>query len=103
MLLRTLTIVGTAAMLWVGGSIILHGLEVLGMPLLYDSFNHWAAALASLGGIAVGFVQWLINAFFSGVFGIAAGALLLPLVTRVLGPMASAVFGGEKTGESTQH
>lgn len=32
--LKTLTIIGTAAMLWVGGSIIIHGFEALGFGVL---------------------------------------------------------------------
>ena len=56
LLLRTLTIVGTAAMLWVGGSIILHGLEDLGSPWLYESIHHMAIATANLASVAMGFV-----------------------------------------------
>jgi len=96
-LLKTLTIVGTAAMLWVGGSIILHGLEVLGMPWLYDAIHHVAVAAADFTGRAVGFVEWATTALFSGVFALILGAILLPLVTRALGPLANAVFGRKKT------
>ena len=32
--MKILSVVGTAAMLWVGGSIIIHGLEVLGFGWL---------------------------------------------------------------------
>lgn len=53
-LLKTLTIVGTAAMLWVGGSIILHGMDVLGMPWLYDQIHHIAAGLAQGAGNGAG-------------------------------------------------
>jgi len=91
-LLRTLTIVGTAAMLWVGGSILLHGMDVLGMPWLYDAIHHLAAAVAERAGVARGFVEWAVNAAASGVFALLLGAVLIPLVTRVLGPLASAVF-----------
>lgn len=98
-LLRTLTIVGTAAMLWVGGSIVLHGMEALGAPWLYETFHHWSAGVAAAGGRAVGFVEWLVNALLSGIFGLLAGAALLPLVTRVLGPMASFFFERKGTEE----
>ena len=71
------TIVGTAAMLWVGGSIILHGLDVLGLPWLYDTSHHLAVAVANAAGFARGFVEWLVTATLSGVFGMALGALLI--------------------------
>ena len=57
MLLKTLTIIGTAAMLWVGGSIILHGMDVLGMPWIYQSIHHIAVAVASGAGEATGFLS----------------------------------------------
>ncbi|MGA9253918.1 MAG: DUF808 domain-containing protein [Roseobacter sp.] len=92
-LLKTLTIVGTAAMLWVGGSIILHGMDVLGMPWLYDQIHHIAAGLAQGAGNGAGFVEWTVTAFLDGVFGIAVGMLLIPVVTRVLGPLVASVTG----------
>lgn len=90
MLLKTLTIVGTAAMLWVGGSIILHGMQVLGVPYIYDHIHHFAVAVASRAGEAAGFVEWVVTAFLDGVFGSALGLALIPIVTRVLGPLAAA-------------
>lgn len=95
MLLKTLTIVGTAAMLWVGGSIILHGMQVLGVPFLYDQIHHLAVAIARGAGGAAGFVQWAVTAFLDGIFGIVLGMVLIPVVTRVLTPLA-AVFSRKK-------
>lgn len=96
-LLKTLTIVGTAAMLWVGGSIILHGMEVLGMPWLYDQIHHIAVGLAKGAGEAAGFVKWTVTAFLDGIFGILLGMALIPIVTRVLTPIISAVSGKSAT------
>ena len=95
-LLKTLTIVGTAAMLWDGGSIFVHGLEVLGMPWLYDVIHHLAVAAADRAGVARGFIEWAVTAALSGIFALLLGAVLIPLVTRVLGPLASAVLGKDK-------
>ena len=94
-LLKTLTIVGTAAMLWVGGSIILHGMDVLGMPWIYDQIHDIAVGLARGAGNGAGFVEWTVTAFLDGVFGIAVGILLIPVVTRVLGPLIAAITGKE--------
>jgi len=95
-LLRTLTIVGTAAMLWVGGSIILHGTQALGLPFLYDQIHHVAVAVSSRVGEAAGFVEWSVTAFLDGIFGIVLGMLLIPVVTRVLAPLAAAVSRKKK-------
>jgi predicted DNA repair protein MutK len=95
-LLKILTIIGTAAMLWVGGSIILHGMDVLGMPWIYQSIHHIAVAIANRAGEAAGFVHWVVAAFLDGVFGLALGMALIPIVTRVLGPLFNAVSGRKK-------
>ena len=92
-LLKLLTIIGTAAMLWVGGSIVVHGLDVLGMPFLYDSIHDIAVAVAHGLEGAAGFVEWAVTALLDGIIGIVLGAALIPLVTRVLGPMMDAISG----------
>ena len=85
--LRALTAVGTAAMLWVGGSIVIHGMEALGAPALYDAIHHAAVAAADAVGRARGFVEWAVTALFDGVLGLAFGLLLIPVATRVLVPV----------------
>jgi len=77
-LMRALTVIGTAAMLWVGGGILLHGLETLGAPAPAAMLHHWAAAS--------GWAGWLVTAAGSGVLGLVVGGLLLPvgwLVSRL--------------------
>jgi predicted DNA repair protein MutK len=81
-LLKALSVVGTAAMVWVGGGILLHALEEFGLGALPHLFHGWAhAAGAAFGG---GAVEWLVNAALAGVVGLAAGALLLPVGRRLL-------------------
>ena len=86
-LLTVLSTVGTAAMLWVGGSIIIHGMEVLGWGWLGHHIHDWAAAVAHLVQTAGAFVEWTVKAALDGVFGLALGLLLIPLATRVVGPL----------------
>lgn len=85
--MKALTVVGTAAMLWVGGNIVLHGLDGLGFGLMYDTIHHWSdlAAHAALG--AQGFVGWLVTATLDGIFGLALGLALIPLSKSVLAPL----------------
>jgi uncharacterized protein len=90
--MRLLTVVGTAAMLWVGGNIVVHGLHDLGWNPVYDFVQHWsqAASLVVAEGWA-GFAGWTVMAGIDGVFGLALGVLLIPLATRVIGPAIAAV------------
>ncbi len=93
-LMAVLSLVGTAAMLWVGGSIVLHGLEVTHLwPWPYDTIQHIAKAAATAIGTATGFVTWTVTAALDGVFGLILGVLLIPLATRVIGPLWGAVTG----------
>jgi predicted DNA repair protein MutK len=87
-LMALLSAVGTLAMLWVGGAIILHGFEVLGWPMPYGAIHHAAEAVAHAAeGPFAGFLGWLVTAALSGLFGVALGMLLIPLVTRVIAPL----------------
>ncbi len=79
--------VGTAAMLWVGGNIIVHGLLELGWALPYDTIHHLAVAAATGIGTAASAVQWIVTAALDGVIGLALGLLLLPVVTQTLMPL----------------
>lgn len=87
-LMALLSTVGTLAMLWVGGAIILHGLDVLGWPVLYDWVHHAAEAVShAVAGSFAGFLGWLVSAALSGLFGLALGVALIPVATRVIAPL----------------
>ncbi|MBI1418380.1 MAG: DUF808 family protein [Limimaricola sp.] len=73
--LRVLTAVGTVAMLWVGGSIILHGLEVLGLPQPAEEIHQLSLA----AGQGVGAVEWGVTALCDALAGLVIGAILVPL------------------------
>ncbi|MGB5292072.1 MAG: DUF808 domain-containing protein [Lysobacterales bacterium] len=95
--MKLLTTIGTAAMLWVGGSIVIHGLEQLGLGWLGHHIHDWAYAIGQ--GVSVdwrGAVEWTAKAFMDGVFGLALGFALIPLVIHVIGPVWSKVSRKEK-------
>ena len=93
-LMWILSVVGTAAMLWVGGSIIIHGLEELGFGWLGHHIHDWAYAVGQAVPAAwEGFAEWVAKATMDGVFGLAYGLLLIPLATKVVGPVIAAVSG----------
>ncbi|MGI1661257.1 DUF808 domain-containing protein [Palleronia sp. KMU-117] len=86
--LKGLTIVGTAAMLWVGGSIVVHGLEELGIA----EPGHTIHALAHAAGAAIpaaeGAVAWTAKAVLDGIFGLLLGLVLIPVSGWVIAPVA---------------
>jgi predicted DNA repair protein MutK len=85
--MKLLTTVGTAAMLWVGGSIVIHSLEQLGFGWLGHHVRDWAAALGNMApGSWRGAVEWLSKATMDGIFGLALGMGLIPLVSHVIEP-----------------
>lgn len=94
-LLKALTFIGTLAMLWVGGNIVIHGLHEFGLHWPYEPIHHAAKAVAAALEVASGFVKWFVTAALDGVFGLIFGLALIPLVTRVIMPVAAALTGGD--------
>lgn len=87
--MRLLVIVGTAAMIWVGGSIIVHSLKDLGFSMPYDVIHNVAVALAHLVPAAEGFIEWLVTATLDGILGLAVGFALIPFVKHVVAPVGA--------------
>jgi predicted DNA repair protein MutK len=75
--LKGLAIVGTAAMLWVGGGIIIHGLEELHLLEAVPHAIHDAARAAS-GGLAA--LEWLLNALGAALVGAAVATPIVGIV-----------------------
>ncbi|SDU86776.1 DUF808 domain-containing protein [Pseudomonas mucidolens] len=70
-MMKSLSVIGTAAMFMVGGGILTHGIPVV---------HHWIETVSqSIGGIS-----WLMPTLLNAVAGIIAGALVLAVVS-VLG------------------
>lgn len=78
-LLTFLSVVGTAAMIWVGGGIIVHALESFGLHAPYEWIHHQAEAAAARMMSMAGLVGWAVEAFFYALVGIAVGLILLPV------------------------
>lgn len=89
--MQTLSIVGTAAMIWVGGGIVVHGLAGFGLDQiehLIEAIAHGAEAmLPALGG----FVEGLATILADLVLGLALGLLLIPVAGKVIGPAWKAI------------
>ena len=95
--MRLLSLVGTAAMLWVGGSIVIHGAGEMGWHAPYDWIHHQAEAAAQLVGQATGAVKWFVTALFDGLFGLALGFALIPVALKLLVPLSQRLFGKGKS------
>ena len=91
-LMTIISVVGTAAMLWVGGSIIIHGLEVLGWHWPLETIQKIAVAGAQMVDAMEGFVEWVITASIDGAVALVLGLILLPIVRRLFVPLFGGLF-----------
>lgn len=87
--LKALATIGTAAMIWVGGGILIHGLAEFSVTGPEHFIHQWAVATAGLVPALHGLLEFLMSALFFGLFGLAIGGLLIPIVGKVLAPAAS--------------
>ena len=76
--LRFLTVVGTLAMLWVGGSIISHSVEYMGVHTHAD-FLH---AMLDITGF-VGFMKWLVETLLYACLGLIIGLVSYPIGSKL--------------------
>ena len=82
-LLSALSSIGTAAMLWVGGGILLHGLEDLHiLEIVPHTLHHWSEIAAHASGAIGPIVEWFLYALGSAVAGLIVGGLIVLVVRR---------------------
>jgi predicted DNA repair protein MutK len=78
--MSVLSTLGIAAMIWVGGHILLVGLDELGASVLYDEVHHLEEdvedGLGAVGGVAA----WLTNTAASAILGLVIGAILVTVM-----------------------
>lgn len=89
--LAALSTIGTVAMLWVGGHILLAGTEDLGWHWLYGLVHHIEENIRHATGALGGLLAWLANTVASAIIGLAVGAV------------AVAVMAGLPIGRAAQH
>jgi hypothetical protein len=81
-LLSGLSVIGTAAMLWVGGSIVVHGIEHFGFKTLPELIHHTAEGAAHALPFASGLVEWLVGSIGYGIFGVILGGIIVAVHHR---------------------
>ncbi|GAA0652163.1 DUF808 domain-containing protein [Sphingomonas ursincola] len=83
--MSALGIIGTAAMVWVGGQIIIHGLAVFGVAgpehLIHDIAVAAGEAVPAVGGL----VEWLVGAIGAGIVGLVIGGVIAAIYNAVKG------------------
>ena len=73
---KILGVLGTVAMLWVGGHLVIANLAEVGVPVFHHILEVAEHAVASAGG----FVTWLVETLLSGIFGVILGAVIAWIV-----------------------
>jgi hypothetical protein len=76
-LMKALGIIGTAAMLWVGGGIVVHGLEEFHFSPIPHLLHDGAEAAGHAAPFAGGAVTWIVNALGSAVVGLVIGGIVI--------------------------
>lgn len=105
--LAVLSVVGTIAMLWVGGHILLVGLYDLehslgiGLTQPYDFVHHLELAVHDATGPLGGVLGWLVNTFFSFVFGLIIGGIIVVIMHLL--PFGKKHGDHHATGEAALH
>jgi len=83
-LLTVLSVVGTIAMLWVGGGIVLHGLEELGVHGPADIAHGIQHAVEAVTGFLAGVFGWISYAAVSALVGLVLGLVIAVVLHKVL-------------------
>ena len=82
-MLSGLSTLGTAAMLWVGGGILLHGMEELHLgEAVPHALHHWSAVAGEASGAMGPVIEWFFYALGSAVAGLIVGGLIVLVVRR---------------------
>jgi len=84
--LAVLGTVGTAAMIWVGGSIIVHGLEAFNLHSVSHAISSLAEAAAHATPFVAGAVKWTVETLLSGIIGLLIGGMLIPAIGGIVAP-----------------
>jgi predicted DNA repair protein MutK len=87
LVLSSLSLIGTLAMLWVGGGIILHSLAEYGLSGPEYWIKDVGASAGSMMPIGGRMVAWVVGAALAGMAGLAIGSAVAPLSKHVIRPL----------------
>jgi predicted DNA repair protein MutK len=95
-LLATISVVGTVAMLWVGGHILLVGADDLGLHAPYEWVHHLEEDVHHATGALGAVLGWLVNTALSAVAGVVVGAVVVAVMHVLPFGHGKAEAGSEK-------
>ena len=93
--LRVITVIGTVAMLWVGGHIVLVELDVLGLHAPYELIHHLVDPVKAAAGAVLG---WFAETLGSAIVGFLWGTVVVGIVA-----LARRMFGTKDRQDHTAH
>ena len=96
-LLKWLTVIGTGAMLWVGGHILVVGVYDLGLHGPEDFIHAAEELVIGVAGVG-GFLAWLVNTAISAVIGFVVGSIVATIADKI-----KESRGGAKTASAAAH
>ncbi len=79
-LMRILSVVGTAAMLWVGGGLIVHGLHEFHIDAVPGTIDHVAKAAAQAVPAIGPVIEWTVTAIGGAIVGLVIGGIIVALL-----------------------
>jgi len=82
-LLGSISVIGTAAMLWVGGGILVHGLEEMHLlEAVPHAVHDLALGAGAYAGALSGVVEWVTNALGAACAGLVIGGIIVAIVRQ---------------------
>ncbi|OCP15724.1 MULTISPECIES: DUF808 domain-containing protein [unclassified Ensifer] len=85
--LKILAAIGTAAMLWVGGSILVHGLAQMGYPGPEHIIHDITEAMVHALSVAPGLVGWIATSAQQALLAIVVGAVTIAVMGNIVAPV----------------
>lgn len=82
-LMRALSVIGTAAMIWVGGQILVHGMAQLGFAAPEHRIDGWAEAVRHAVPVWPAAIGWLARTVADGMLGLAVGGVIAGAVHAI--------------------
>jgi predicted DNA repair protein MutK len=82
-LLTGLAGIGTAAMMWVGGGILVHGLDHFGVGQIAAVIHHMAEIAGRGAPIGGAVAEWFVIAISSAIVGLMVGSAIATVIARV--------------------
>ena len=83
-LLTAISALGTAAMLWVGGGILVHGFEELHiLTFIPETVYDLARRAGEASGVMSGLVEWLVTALGGALVGLVIGGIIAAIVRQL--------------------